>query len=63
MGRKSCPGAVKSELSYPVELGKGKSRGSFLKGFPDAKGNSQDPGGPAVVKLRFPSSKALSLRQ
>ena len=59
MGRKSCTGALQSDCLSTVELGKVKSRGSFLKGFPYAKEGLQITGGIGIAKLRlfFPLGK------
>ena len=53
MGRKSCTGVVKSDWLYALELGEIKSRGSFLKGFPCAKEDSQITEALAIVGLRL----------
>ena len=64
VGPKNCPGTMRRDWLYTLELGEIRSRGSFLKRFSHAK-DSQVTGGLAIVKLRlfFPLSKALTLRQ
>ena len=65
MGRKSCyPGPVRSGWSYTQELGEVSKR-EIPKGFPYPTEDLQDTEGLTIVKLKiaFPSSKALTLRQ
>ena len=51
MGRKSCPGTMRRDWFYNMELGGGKVQGKFPVRFSYAKEDSQDTGGLAIVKF------------
>ena len=53
VGRKSCPGTMRRDWVYTMELGRGKVQGKFPVRFSYAKEDSQDIGGLASVKLRL----------
>ena len=51
MGRKWCPGTMRRDWLYTLELGGSKVQGKFPVRFSYAKEDSQGTGGLALVKL------------